>query len=334
MSGTGGWITCVCLVMCLCGTRGEKRSDECDSDMVFLNGDHDGRKNSTTIWLKTYSTTAVAFIVNGSLVPSYPWMNISDAEPELILARSQLKSLRGLVKAFPNASFISLTYEFDDRSQLIDIWVDRDSVSFDVNASSPSTGRGGTLSMTAVKPYAGQREFDAFLRSRSAVLRRWREICREAFDRDVREGVNMTHVYYPKNATLECSVRLWIPVYYWLDFECSEIVTSIPRVLKVHDDRRGETITWKNTPCNAAAVKCVFSSYADWKKEISPVVVVDPVVVVAERSSGNETEVIVPIVVVALALALGLLAYGYYRYRSSARSERGCLCGYVRVTRR
>lgn len=165
------------------------------------------------------------------------------------------------------------------------------------------------------------------------MLSRWRGVCKEAFGRDVREGVNMTHVYYPENATVECSVRLWVPVYYMLRFECSEMsVYDISPLVKVHGDKRGETITWKNPSCDAATVKCVFTSYADWKKEILPVVIVDRVVVVAERSSGNETGVIVPIVVAALAS--GLLAYGYYRYRSSARSGRGCLCGYVRVTRR
>lgn len=304
----------------------ENAATKCEDDMLFLTCEHERHRNLTLTGLSTYSTEACATVKDDRLVPLYPWVEVSDTGPELALAQAQRRSMTALLAAFPNASSFSITYVVGNDSEYVKIAVDWQSVSFASNVSTVLDVR-GNISEDLLRPYAAQEEFLQFLRSRNAALKRWRKVCTEAYRRDVSGGVDMTFVYRPEDATLNCSIRLRVPVFYLSKLECTD--PAVPDTVidgDLDSDLKGETLVWRNPKCNATGVRCVFQSSGSWDLKIFPIVLEDRIL---ERPPANGIGIIISVVVITLVVGLGV--YGlYYRYRSSAGSWGRTLCGFLR----
>lgn len=310
----------VCSAMCHTDTY------RCMNETFFQTAEYYRDTDFMRIQLRTYSTSTCALVENGHLVVLFPWMNISDAEPEVNLARFQSRSLLELAAAFPNVSFFRIDYNVGDTTELINIWLDTRSVTFHANVSHPPKHVRGIVNADELRPYAGHTNFTTLLRSKSTILRRWRKVCEETFVRDVKGDVDMSYVYFPWNETLKCYVRVKVPSYFSVRLTCEDNGTwVIPPWGVRHRDMKGQTIVWTNPSCNVS-VKCVYDS-EDWSKELLPTVIHED----GARACAIGANAFVPVAVIMLLSALS--AYGLYRYRASLLSRREYPIDYVRILR-
>lgn len=311
MFGRGGRASRTCvLVICMWSAVYGRSTEHCGHSRFYLFAEHDKRGNTTTVGLRTYHTTTLAVVEDGRLVPLYPWISVSDAEPELTLARDQLRYLLRLADAFPNIHHVSIEYSVGNESDATLLTMGANSVLFNGNTSCRDFAKTKTISAEQVRSFAGLEEFGTFLRSRSSVLKRWRAVCERVFEREVFGDVDMTFVYHPASSTLECTVRIRSPVSYYLTLRCDKkdkqvaVPWSVP-----HKDFKGDTLTWKNSPCNISGVQCVFGT-EDWSKDMFPSIA-------DEYSSAPEAGVVASIVAVPVVSILVLFLC--YRYRTSVR---------------
>lgn len=323
MCGAGGRIFRVCLLMLLTVTcfrdmMCKPSLGQCQRAEFFQSAEYERDKNRTWIGLSTYATVTCAVIENDSLTLLYPWIKVSNADPELTLARSQLQSLMDLVAAFPEAASVSITHIIGDEDDSVDISIDWQTVTFFENVSVVSDAS-SEISEEKLRPYFNRESFVTFVQSKSVVLQRWRKVCEEAMKRDVRDGVNMTFVYYPANETLSCHIRLWGPVFYVSRLECVEPDASENGIVlgDMDVDLKGEMLVWNKPRCNLTKIKCVFESTTKWRREIFPVVVSEGVVDAFGRSPASRAGVVVAIVAALIVSVLVLLAC--YRYGSKVR---------------
>lgn len=302
-SGARG-LACLCLLFRVTYVSLEIRS--CEDGGFVVYAAYNRTSNRTSVELQTTYTLSLARLEGYELTSSYPWVNVSKMDVERVFATAQRGFISELVAKFPLNDTISVSYTFLDATFMLVITVDS-SYALSVSASVEAT-KGFNESF--IKPYAGGRNVTEFLKSRSAVLSRWREICRRTLVFDVADNVSLAFLYYSDRSTFECSVRSMIPVKYYLYFTCTGTNVSVG-VARTMDDGTvyGNLMIRKNPRCEVAAANCTVSSPYRWSKTLKT-----EVPPVTEKLSGAGVNATVS--VVAVLLVLGLLAVVYLRYRS------------------
>lgn len=309
MAAKDRWsIVCICL-MCSSVVTCMDDTEECEGFVLQLMATYEKSTNRTLIVLETDVTKELARFDNGKMMLLYPWINVSDVEPEQKIMGSLFQSLMGLRTAFPYNESIIIAYDIDNETSSAMVEIDMKEVMFNSNFSRTVRNNGGGADLNGVDSYIGRDNFTTFLLSKDAVLRRWQRVCEEVYVRDVCEDTNVTFVYYPNNGTYECSIRYSAPIDYEAEIRCAESVVSVEELSEVPcGDLKGRTITWKDVNCTVSNVRCVVTSPSGWTKTVE--IAVGDVVDVGRVS---DVGVNVTVSFFVIVLVLGLLMYGYYR---------------------
>lgn len=310
----------VCLVIRLSGVACEQKAERCKDVQVVMIGYYDRRTNSTSVGLKIGETRKLAYLDDSRLVSPYPWINMSDVEPEQTLALSLIGSLTVMASDLSGNNTLQIMYVVSKNESNITVSTDEGYVTFNATLSC-ITVEGGISDTNALKKYAGKENFTTFLGSKDSVLKRWTKVCEQVKVMDVPDNLTASFEYRTSTETFVCTVNRSVPVDYQLDMQCTGANRSAWRTWMDISKRDGETVSWIDRQCNVSTAVCVVKSASGWEKRLNVTVVFDA----ADRCAAGAGAV----AAVVTIFLLGLLLMGYVRYRTTARPVRGML-GLVR----
>ncbi|AAF99161.1 pr70.5 [rat cytomegalovirus strain Maastricht] len=317
----GGWISVCVYVFWIAGARCARAAEKCEDVQFVVAGFRERSGNQTTVVFRTESTTMLASLVEQCVVSPYSWVNVSQCEAERRLALSQVETLARMVSAFPrNVSFM-LWYTVSAWASAAIVAVDSTVVTFDGNFSSAMTNEDVQVDTEQFKMYAGRENFTEFLRSKDAVLKRWRENCQGTVDRDKADSANVTFSYHSDTKEFECSVDKTVPVDYLLALECGKTASNqrMPKVTVGNVTR--QTMSWTDPDCDASVAKCVVQSGNGWEKKVGAIVISSGSSGTAGLAAANGAGAAAAVVVVVLVLGLFLIAL--FRYKGRRRPISG-----------
>lgn len=296
-----------CLWLSLRVSRVASGLFSCDEEHFVLFAVHDRTDNRTSVHLQTYYTAALVRLEGDRLTSPYSWVNVSVMEAERKFAVAQAELLNELTSRLPHHRKISIKYAV--ASAMVTIVYAADS-SYAISDRSSFVAAQG-LNETFMKPYVGGRNVSEFLTARTAVIGRWREICKSTVKLDVAENASVAFVYHQDSSTFECSVESRVPVSYYLYLMCPGTNTSIEIATGKEDGGvLGNLVLVKIPRCRVETANCTVASPYKWSKTLKAAI--PPV---TEKVSGAGVNTAVSVTV--LILVLGLLVFVYFRYRSS-----------------
>lgn len=314
-------VFCVCVVFWYWNVTCDGTSDVCETTELVLAGYYGRGVNETTVIAKTLSTMTLTTLVGDKLISRYPWINMSDSEPERKLALSQIESLTKMAFAYPLNDSFTLFYTVSDSSSAIVLEIDSVVLTFDENLTSSMTNVDVDVDVEQFKPYVGKENFTLFLQSKEIVLKRWCNICKEVAKRDNADDANVTFLYRSDTSAFECLVDKSVPVYYALSLECdgSDMQRRIPRVSVGNMTR--QAMSWKDPQCEVSTAKCVVASQNGWEKKVDVTVISTDVIGASGRAAANRVGAVVGAVVVVFVLGFVLVAL--FRYEGTRGPIKG-----------
>lgn len=303
-AGIRGLLACLWLSLRVSRVASELFS--CDDEHFVLLAAYDRADNRTSIGLQTHYTAALVRLERDRLASPYSWVNVSAMEAERKFAVAQAGLLGELVSRLPHHRKISVRYTV--ASAIVTIVYAADS-SYAVSDRSSFVATQG-LNETFMRSYLEGRNVSEFLTSRTAVLGRWRQICKETVKFDAPENASVAFAYYQDRFAFECSVESRVPVSYYIYLTCPGTNTSIGMAVGEDDGGvRGNLTVAKAARCRVETANCTVSSPYKWSKtlkaEIPP-----------ETAEFSRAGVDATVSVLMVFLVLGLLACVYFRYRS------------------
>lgn len=289
-------------------------------DAVFTQyAKYDRTTNWTSVCVKTGYMRCFARLDGGSLVKMYPWVNVSDIEPEQTLARVQLAMLAEMVPAFPNKETVSIEIKISDDCVTVGLNVDYGYVVWKLNDSQALLAKTLRFKESELKPYMKIEKFTTFLRVSETVLGRWRQACHTAMELSKPASVNVTFIYHADTSVYECFMTTPTATRFYFGLRCDIYPMEWQVVEWPDEERLVQRIRWKSPTCRPIAANCtVWPADGAWyivaraqirgetPKNISAVTV-------PEFGSGIG-------VAVAFVTTVGLLMCIFCEHRSCART--------------
>lgn len=306
MSSARGARGLVCLCLALRVSRVVSEVKSCDQEQFVLSASYDRTSGRTSVGLRTHYLLPAARIEGERLVSPYPWVNVSEMEPERAFATAQVGLLTELAAEFPQNDTISVRYTIGSAMVAIVFRVDG---SYAVSDGS-SIERVEGIEQSRLDSYARGRNLTAFLASRTEVTNRWRRLCRDTVKFDVPDNASVAFFYRPDEGTFECSVETRVPVEYYLYLTCFGSSLVVSTASDLPDGRiSGRLVAKKSGTCEIETANCTVASPYGWatvrKAEVLP-----------GTARGSDPGVNAAVSVTMAILVLGLLVFVYFRYRS------------------
>lgn len=245
------------------------------------------------------------------LTTPYSWIDVSVMEPERQLAVSQKAMLKYVVSKFPKGRKISVDYMISNGSALVKIRVDLMYAFIQAGQSTVDASDG--IDAQTASFCATDGNLTEFLRSSSAVMSRWLDVCADTLRRDTINSINVTLLYHSNVPIFRCSTSSAIPVDHEIAFTCvgrdGKKRTDNAISMRIVD---GETATWAYGGCNLPTAKCIVYSENGWAKEVG-IRYEEENLTVLPHTSNTGTKIAMSLFVVSVALAI--LAFLWHRYR-------------------
>lgn len=292
----------------------------CDRVDLMVTSMHDKRENYSTTYLNPRFMLSLATLQGNRLTTIYPWVKVSEMEPERRLAVSQVSMLKNLMSRYPRNNNFIIEYMISDLAQsYVTIKVDDDVLAM-IKPGAIDTEYAFGVDMKTPSFYAQNENLTAFLRSPCDALSRWRKACRDTLLQDTVEELDAEFVYYANTSTFLCSVRSRLPVDHYFYYNCVSPNMPAERFFAAGQrNEAGEFVTWTCDDCDVLSANCFVQSRREWTVALNLTIVGD-LATNAASVPAVDTDVIVVLVVVLLFVS-GLSLLVGYRCRSGARSR-------------
>lgn len=274
----------------------------------------------TVVCIHSSSMRCFAYLEGDRWVGAYPWVNVSDGEPERRLAASQLVAMVKMTHRFSFNNTFLFEVVVSDTITVVAVNIDEAYASWNVESSSLVVEEEQNIDAVSVQPYVDVGNITAFLESRSDVLNRWRDVCRVARGVSTREGTGVTFLYWPSNGTFECSVDSPAPEFYRFGLECAGSNESQHWVVQRPSDFSvRQAMMWSDPQCDVLDANCTVKT--DGFEIAVGVEIMEDVLVINAHESDVDIGVTVSFFVVGAIL--GSVACGRCLRRTCGRGGVG-----------